>query len=150
MYYRPNGENIIEDYFYRPNDCISFISTDSFVESLSLVGWIHFIDCRVNAYQSGFSFYGVLVLMYYFNDFWHVWEGDKHIRGSKTIFQEGPKDNCFPRGRVRGIFAINFHFPGGGRDLLEAYPYAFSLSKWEYFMNITPGLYFWYLKLLFY
>lgn len=40
-----------------------------FVESLSLVGWIHFIDCRVNAYQSGFSFYGVLVLMYYFNDF---------------------------------------------------------------------------------
>lgn len=125
-----------------------------FVESLSLVGWIHFIDCGVNAYQSGFSFYGVLVLMYYsFNDLWHVWEGDKRIRGSKTIFQEGPKDNCFPMGRVRGIFAINFHFPGGGgggRDLLEAYPYAFSLSKWEYFMNITPGLYFWYLKLLFY
>lgn len=86
-----------------------------FVESLSLVGWIHFIDCGVNAYQSGFSFYGVLVLMYYsFNDFWHVWEGDKRIRGSKTIFQEGPKDNCFPRGRVRGIFAINFHFPGSG------------------------------------
>lgn len=70
-----------------------------FVESLSLVGWIHFIDCRVNAYQSGFSFYGVLVLMYY--------SFDTFEKGTNTFAD--PKQ--FSK-RVRRIIV----FQGGGSE----------------------------------